>query len=91
MDVELSGGSVTQSVNITETVPLLQSEASSVSGVVENETIVNMPLLDRRSAQLQRLSGFAVANGTGSSATFALAGGRGNNANYLIDGGRPKT
>jgi hypothetical protein len=87
VDVELSGGSVTQSVNITETVPLLQSEASSVSGVVENETIVNMPLLDRRSAQLQRLSGFAVANGTGSSATFALAGGRGNNANYLIDGG----
>ena len=87
VDVELAVGSVTQSVDVTETVPLLQSEASSVSGVVENETIVNMPLLDRRSSQLQRLSGFVVANGTGSSATFALAGGRGNNANYLIDGG----
>jgi hypothetical protein len=87
VNVELAVGSVTETVNVSATVPLLQSEAAAVSTVVENETIVNMPLLDRRSAQLQRLSGFVVSNGTGSGATFALAGGRGNNANYLIDGG----
>jgi len=55
--------------------------------VVENQTITNMPLIDRRSSQLQRLSGFVVGNGTGSNATFAVGGGRGNNANYLVDGG----
>jgi hypothetical protein len=87
VDVALVVGSVSQTVDVSATVPLLQSESAAVSGVVENETIVNMPLLDRRSSQLQRLSGFVVPNGTGSSATFAIAGGRGNNANYLIDGG----
>jgi len=87
VDVELAVGLVTETVNVTESVPLLQSETAAVTGVVENKTIVDMPLLDRRSSQLQRLNGFVVSNGTGSSATFALAGGRGNNANYLIDGG----
>ena len=87
VDIQLEVGTVSQSVQVTETVPLLQSESAAVSGVVENSTIVSMPLLDRRSSQLQRLNGFVVGNGTGSNATFALAGGRGNNANYLIDGG----
>jgi hypothetical protein len=87
VDMVLAVGSVTQTVDVSATVPLLQSESAAVNGVVENETITNMPLLDRRSAQLQRLSGFVVPNGTGASATFAVAGGRGNNANYLIDGG----
>jgi hypothetical protein len=87
VDLQLAVGSVAQSVDVTETVPLLQSESAAVSAVVENQTVTSMPLLDRRSSQLQRLSGFVVGNGTGASATFAIAGGRGNNANYLIDGG----
>ncbi|MCU1329331.1 MAG: TonB-dependent receptor, plug, partial [Bryobacterales bacterium] len=87
IDVELVVGSVTETVEVTADAPLLQSESAAVAAVVDNKTIMNMPLLDRRSGQLQRLSGFVVANGTGSGATFAIAGGRGNNANYLIDGG----
>ncbi len=87
VDVELTVGSVTQSVDVEADVPLLQSESAAVSNVIENKTIADMPLLDRRSAQLQRLGGFVVPNGSGASATFAIAGGRGNNANYLIDGG----
>ena len=87
VDVDLVVGSVTQTVNVATTVPLLQEEASAVNAIVENETIINMPLLDRRSSQLQRLGGFVVPNGAGTAATFAIAGGRGNNANYLIDGG----
>jgi hypothetical protein len=87
VDVDLEVGSVTQSVDVSTTVPLLQTEAAAVNAIVENQTIVDMPLLDRRSAQLQRLGGFVVPNGAGTAATFAIAGGRGNNANYLIDGG----
>src|SRR5262249_10631448 len=87
VDIQLALGSVTEAVEVTADIPLLQAESAAVSGVVENKTIITMPLLDRRSGQLQRLSGFVVGNGTGSSATFAIAGGRGNNANYLIDGG----
>jgi hypothetical protein len=87
VNVTLAVGAITQTVSADATVPLLQSQSSAVEDVVENQTITNMPLIDRRSSQLQRLSGFVVGNGTGSSATFAVGGGRGNNANYLVDGG----
>jgi hypothetical protein len=87
VNVVLAVGAIAQTVSVDATVPLLQSQTSAVQDVVENQTIKNMPLIDRRSSQLQRLSGFVVGNGSGSGATFAVGGGRGNNANYLVDGG----
>lgn len=78
---------VGQTVDVDATVPLLQSKSSAMEGAAEYQTITNMPVIDRRSSQLQRLSGFVVGNGTGSSATFALGAGRGDNSNYLVDGG----
>ncbi len=87
VDVTLQVGEVAQTVSVAASIPLLQTESSAIAKVVENQTIVNMPLLDRRAAQLQRLNGFVVGNGSGSNATFATAGGRGNNGNYTIDGG----
>lgn len=88
VDLVLPVGEVTQSVSVEGAgVPLLQTASAAVAQVVENKTIVNMPLIDRRSAQLTRLSGFVVQAGAGSGATFAIAGGRGNNSNYYIDGG----
>ena len=58
VNVVLAVGAVAQTVDVDATVPLLQSQSSAVEDVVENQTIVNMPLIDRRSSQLQRLSGF---------------------------------
>jgi carboxypeptidase family protein len=87
VNVTLAVGAIAQTVSVDATVPLLQSQSSAVQDVVENQTITNMPLIDRRSSQLQRLSGFVVGNGSGSGATFSAGGGRGNNANYLVDGG----
>ncbi|MBI1898055.1 MAG: TonB-dependent receptor [Acidobacteria bacterium] len=78
-------GAVTESISVEATAPLLQTESSTVGAVVENRTIVNMPLINRRAAQLARLTGFVVQNGTGSQ--FSMAGGRGDNAMWLIDGG----
>src|SRR5581483_4426600 len=63
VDVQLSVGAVSQAVTIEATVPLLQAESGAVAAVIQNQTIVNMPLIDRRSAQLTRLSGFVVQNG----------------------------
>lgn len=83
----LQVGQVTQAISVEASVPLLQFESSAVGKAVENQTIVDMPLLDRRASQLQRLNGFEVGNGSGSGATFATAGGRSANANYTIDGG----
>ncbi len=87
VDVTLVVGSVSQSVDVDASVALLQTESAAISHVVENQTITDMPLLDRRSAQLQGLNGFVVQTGSGENVTFSTAGGRGDNANYLIDGG----
>jgi hypothetical protein len=87
VDVTLAVGEVSQSVSVDASVPLLQADSAAVSNVVENATIVDMPLIDRRSTQLTRLNGFIVQIGGGSSTSFAVAGGRGGNANFYIDGG----
>ncbi len=87
VDVKLAVGEVSQSVSVDATVPLLQTDTGAVSNVVENSTIVDMPLIDRRSTQLTRQNGFIVQVGGGSSTSFAVAGGRGGNANFYIDGG----
>jgi outer membrane receptor protein involved in Fe transport len=87
VDITLKVGSAGETVSVDATVPLLQTESSAVAQVVDNASITNLPLIDRRSAQLQRLNGFVVQNNSGSNVSFAIAGGRSNNADYLIDGG----
>lgn len=72
LDVALEVGVVAESVTVDAAAPLLQTETSSVGSVVRNGTIANMPLIDRRAAQLARLNGFVVQNGNGSN--FAMAG-----------------
>jgi len=60
VDVTLKVGIETQTVSVDASVPLLETETSTVAQVVENKSITNLPLVDRRSAQLQRLNGFVV-------------------------------
>lgn len=85
IDFTLDVGTIAETVTVEATAPLLSTDNSSVGSVVRNSTIANMPLIDRRAAQLARLNGFVVQNGSGSN--FAMAGGRGNNAMWTIDGG----
>ena len=87
VDFTLDLGQVQEQIEVDASGALLQTESSTIQNVIENQTIVDLPLLDRRAGQLQRLNGFVVGNGTGVNSTFAVAGGRGNNANYYIDGG----
>lgn len=86
VDVALKVGTDTQTVSVDASVPLLQTETSAVALVVENESITNMPLIDRRASQLQRLSGFAVQTNSGQNAAFSVAGSRSNNADYTSCG-----
>ncbi len=85
LEIALEVGAVTEAVTVEASAPLLKTENSSVGLVVDNRSIANMPLINRRAAQLARLSGFVVQNGTGSN--FTMAGGRGDNSNWTIDGG----
>lgn len=85
VDLQLEIGALAESVTVEADAPLLNTDTSSLGSVVRNSTIASMPLVGRRAAQLVRLNGFVVQNGTGS--TFAIAGGRGDNAMWTIDGG----
>ena len=74
-------------VTVEAAAPLVQSETAAVGAVVENKTIVDMPLIDRRgraTRQAQRIHG---AEHHRISPQFSMAGGRGNNANWRMDGG----
>jgi len=84
IDIPLELGAQTERIVVEAAAPQLQTETSVVGAVVDNRTIVNMPLINRRAAQLARLTGFVVQNGNGSN--FIMAGGRGDNANWTIDG-----
>src|SRR5258708_5467300 len=55
VDFDLLVGAVSQSVTVDASGPLLQTGSAAVASVVENQTIVDMPLIDRRSSQLTRL------------------------------------
>ncbi len=87
VDVRLEVGAMTEKVTVTAEAALVQSETSAVGATVTNQTIVEMPLVDRRATQLAKLSGFTVQTGTGSGAAFTVAGGRGGNGNFRMDGG----
>ena len=87
VDVVLKVGSAAQTVNVDASVPLLQTETSAIANVVDNASITDLPLIDRRSQQLQKLNGFVVQTNSGANASFAIGGGRSDNANYFIDGG----
>ncbi|WP_263374415.1 carboxypeptidase regulatory-like domain-containing protein [Granulicella aggregans] len=80
-------GQVEEHIDVQTDAAILDTATSSVTDTIENKTITNYPLVDRRATQLQRLNGFVVGGGTGSGSYFAVAGGRGNNANYTVDGG----
>jgi hypothetical protein len=84
-NAKLEVGQITESVTVEAEVPQLKTENSSVAMVVQNKTIANMPLINRRAAQLVRMSGFVVQTGNGSS--FQIAGGRSDNAMWTLDGG----
>jgi len=85
LDFALELGSVQESVTVEASVPLLQSESSAVGLVIENRTIANMPLINRRALQLVKLTGFITP--IGNDQGRAAAGGRGAENMFSVDGG----
>lgn len=90
LDLSLEIGSMSESVTVTSETPLLQSDTSNISTLVENKTIQNMPLASRRIGSLMRLMGnvtfVSEASWEGIS-NFAIAGGRGRQQMWQLDGG----
>jgi hypothetical protein len=90
-DVSLTPGEVTQTVEVTSAVPLLQTQSGSVGEVVTASTINNLPLSGRNFTFLARLTagvthGQPEGRGLNASGWFAANGTRPAQNNYLLDG-----
>lgn len=96
INVVMELGLVTDSVRVTSDAGMVETRDSSVSQVIDQHRIIDLPLNGRQATQLILLAGGASAGPssnfvntkTSSSAVaISIAGGQGNGVNYLLDGG----
>ncbi|MBI4469265.1 MAG: TonB-dependent receptor [Acidobacteria bacterium] len=87
-DFALEVGMVVEAVTVESTSPLLERETASVSQVIDNKTIVTLPLNGRNYSQLAVLMPGAIPDQVGAffSDGFNLNGNRALYNSFLIDG-----
>lgn len=86
VELELAVGSDAQSIEVTSQLPLLQAQSATVSNLVDNQQMVDLPLATRNFADLVLLTPGAHAgtskNLVEGASAYAIRGG----ANYSING-----
>lgn len=91
VDFTLEVGAVTEQVEITAEAPLVESETSNLGQVVNNKSIVEMPLNGRNAWDLTKLSGATVYiqgfGDAGEVPAVSMAGGRTWSQSMMLDGG----
>ncbi len=89
LDIQLEIGATGDTVTITGETPLLQTRTSDVSTLIESKTVQDLPLGDRRTLNIIKLTGAAVFVNydAGAKPNFSLAGGRTQSQMFWIDGG----
>ncbi|MGH9657521.1 MAG: carboxypeptidase regulatory-like domain-containing protein [Bryobacteraceae bacterium] len=91
LDFSLEVGGVAESIDVTGTAPLIDSETSSIGQVINNKSIVEMPLNGRNAWHLVQLSAATVfVGGIGDAQEIpvaSMAGGRAFSQGLFVDGG----
>jgi hypothetical protein len=100
VNITLRVGEVKQQVEVSADASMVETQSTSVSQVIDQRSVVDLPLNGRQATQLIMLAGGAndagPANGysdlTGSKNYFSadaisVAGGQADGTNYLLDGG----
>jgi hypothetical protein len=95
VDVRLEVGAVTESVLVTEQMPLVESSNASQGQVLDNQKLTELPNLGRNPFMMSRLSQNVVQVGPpaynrmedqSGSSMISIAGGPVRGNNYLLDG-----
>ena len=94
INVPMQVGAITEKVEVTGTVNLVETKETSVASLIDQQRIVELPLNNRQPTQLILTLGAAVYADSGDtgSKTFwngtriAVAGGQGNGTAYVFDG-----
>ncbi len=88
VDLALQLGSVQETINVTSATPVLETQSSSVTQLVEKEMVQGMPMPNRTStALLALIPGASIQNVTGDIPVFSVSGGRMRNQQFSLDGG----
>ena len=89
LDLRLEVGSLTETVSVVAETPLLETRTSDTSQLVEGRSVEDIPLGDRRTMNIVRLTGAAVFVNydSGAKPNFSIAGGRTQSQNFYMDGG----
>ncbi len=96
INVTLTVGQVTQKIEVQGNASMVQTQQNTISQVIDQRRIVDLPLNGRDPTQLITISGAAVNHSDGTntgnksfytSQSIAIAGSAGDTTNYLLDGG----
>lgn len=94
VDIALQPGEVTETITVSGTAPLIESERSSIGNVIDNKTIVDLPLNGRNFIRLGSLAPGTTRGAPGNGTVASRQGGevltvngqRAGYNNYLLDG-----
>jgi Carboxypeptidase regulatory-like domain len=92
VDAKLAAGQVSQSVEVSANIPLIETTSNTLGGTIDATQISNLPVNGRDFVKLATLVPGAGADANGDSdspgalGTFSVNGNRGRANNYLIDG-----
>lgn len=89
--IRLEIGEITETIEVTGSAPLLETENTTVGQFIERTTVAQMPVGSRQAGQLIKLAGnvtFATSGGgLYDLPFFSMAGGRSRNQMWHLDGG----
>lgn len=86
LELQLKVGAMSQAVEVTAQVPLLNTENPAKGDVIVTEEMSEMPLDGRNFQDLALMVPGVVPNAEGDSGSFPINGARSDGTNYLIDG-----
>ena len=92
VDIQLSPGSVKETVQVTSELPMIDTTSNTTGGTIQGKQIVDLPVNGRDFVKLlETVPGAAsdpmgTTESAGSYGLFSINGNRGRSNNYLLDG-----